>query len=168
MKYINLRQCYKEFFIEKVSDGNLGSSWCAVTLTMKKAVLQKDGCWVYLNQTEASNCIGELMKRLNKKIYKHAYRRSRKRLVCIPVTEMSANERIHVHMLLEVPAFMVDEYEEYFAMVEGLWITLRWAHRQQHDIQLLRTSADRNRWIGYILKTERGNNDVIDLQNVHL
>jgi len=163
-----IKKNYISHFLGEINKRYPDSGWCAVTLTMRQGIPLKGGGIEMLNRREVSKCISVLMKQLNKKTYNHAYQRYGKKLACIPVIEVSSNDRLHVHMLLQIPKHVQSNYHEYFDLIKKLWMTLRWAHREEHDVKLLPTKDDVTGWTKYIAKDLYSENDVIDLDNVHL
>lgn len=159
------RESLKEFIVELVASCE-DKAWAAVTLTLKQFVRRQDGTVQKLSVSEIRKCISTLMKMLNKKSYKAAYRRFGKRLFVVPSIERSVNDRLHVHMLLEIPPHLRNAPLTFHNEIAGIWTSLRWG-LPEHDIQNLPPS-NVTYWLRYILKDLWKDSEVIDLTNLYL
>lgn len=145
--------------------------WCDATLSLKPFIFRASGSFERLQQNEVSKFNQELFKRLSKQFYKHAYRRYGKELLRVPVIERNKSQRLHVHMLLEIPNCMLDRKTEYCELVENTARQLRWcetSHSAQHMIRPIANQANARKWLEYILKGIRSNSDVVDVSNMRL
>lgn len=156
---------YRQFFNAEIAGYGKDSNWCDVTLTLRQGI-EDGGRYESLTADKVSRCIKELMCSLNRRVYKNAYRRYNKRLACIPVIERGSKDRLHVHMLLQIPTFMDSEVDTFFEIIKKEWAKVRWSHSET-CISRLHETNDVETWTKYILKDVVEDDQVLDLVNVH-
>lgn len=127
----------------------------AVTLTLKKRV---KGVW--LDDIRASQNFRHFMNLLNSKVYGKRFKRFNKQLKVIPVMEMSASNRLHFHLIIEVPTDC--DYLWLQNEVKEIWGKTTFGYR---EIDIQKISDDG--WTDYITKF-RTKGDEVDWNNVHL
>ena len=125
----------------------------AVTLTLKKRV---KGVW--LDDIRASQNFRHFMNLLNSKVYGKRFKRFNKQLKVIPVMEMSASNRLHFHLIIEVPTdcdylWLQNEVKEIWGKGRCTWNN--WLHylgvaarmalgsRQAYDVLILAVHKER-------------------------
>ena len=140
--------------------------WCDVSLTLKQGIRDGDRLEM-LTYPKTSNCIKELMKAVNRHVFRNASRRYGKRLVCVPVIENSANDRLHIHMLLEIPDYMSVNPDAFFQIVLTEWHKIRWSHAE-YEIRRIPSDEDATWWTKYILKDFVKDDEGLDVANLYL
>jgi hypothetical protein len=161
-----IRAAFNEFINTEISSNRPEAMWCDVTLTLKQGMVH-GGTYEKLNRDQISKCIEDLMKALNRRIYKKAYRRFGKRLACVPVIEISISDRLHVHMVLEIPAYMSKEHDIFFGIIRTEWQKIRWSYTEA-VIRHLPEKENVQGWTKYILKDVSKNDDTLDVNNLYL
>lgn len=143
--------------------------WLAISLTLRQGAPRDDRTIQILTVTEVSKCVKHFMKEINRQVYGKANRRYSKRLIVVPTFERDSNNRLHVHMLLEVPDRCYMSPIEFKTKVGAIWDSMRWALVQK-DLAFIPTPTRENvsRWLDYIMKTLPINQDAIDLHNLYL
>ena len=125
---------------------------CAFTFNLKQKVALRNAYfknrkieWYILDELRCKQCFKEFMRDLNKRIYKSAYIKKKKRLNAIPILEKIDFGRFHIHVAIEAPYFMSqDEFCE-FAM--NVWLDQYFGYGHG-DAQ---TNANRG-WLDYMAK----------------
>jgi predicted DNA-binding transcriptional regulator AlpA len=161
-----VRAAFRRHITTTIDQYHPEANWCDITLTLRQGVL-RDGIFEKLTRDKVSKCIEDLMKAVNRRVYKNAYRRYGKRLVCVPVIEKSVNDRLHIHMLLEIPAHMQQDFHKFFDIIRTEWRKSRWCYKQT---VMRRLPRDENvhGWAKYILKDVSENDEVLDVMNLYL
>jgi hypothetical protein len=77
----------------------------AVTFTLKQCV-EIDENRYFLTQDICTKQFKRFMDRLNRSVYKNAFRHGKKRLRVIPIVEKAKRGRWHIHALIEPPPLM--------------------------------------------------------------
>ena len=144
-----------KFEIEEWLTSSLPSNLMAVTLTMK----QRFGGRV-IDPVTASANMRHFLNVLNQTVFGNAYRRHGKRLTVIPILEMSAWDRLHYHVTMEVP----DRFDsETFAdLIRSSWSRTDLGYNEI-DIQPLYSKG----WIEYCLK-KFDSSASLDIENVSI
>lgn len=131
------------------------SVFVGVTLTMKQMVdLEK------LDPVSSSQNLRHFMNILNKKIFGNRYSRYGLKLQIFPVLEFSLGERLHYHLILEIPRDF--DFDGFKHLIHSVWMNTRFGHREIH----IDDSIDEG-WINYITKFHHSK-DQVDWENVHL
>lgn len=160
-----LRDAYQDYVTSEILQFRPNAQWCDVTLSMKQGIVI-DGTYHRLTYREAHKAIKELLKRVNRRIYKNGYRRFKKRLACVPVVETGKLSRIHIHMLLEVPSYMEQDPYSFLDIVQQEWKKSPWSHKKD-QLGLITSDEDVCGWIRYILKDLSENDEILDPKNVY-
>lgn len=158
---------YSDFLIRKLMSEYRDRHWVAVTLTLWQRRRRPDGTWQKLTRREVQECVRSLMKTLNKRVYKAAFRRYGKRLAVIPSIEEGLNHNLHVHMVLVVPIHWENRVDGYCRTLKAEWGHLSWAARM-HKVIVLPTPRDVAHWTHYMMKEIYERDFSLDLENLHL
>jgi len=129
----------------------------ALTLTFKQQVnFQK------LDTILASSNIRHFINRLNRLIFKSSSKRFKKGIHVFPIIEKSADERLHVHAVIDCPSHL--ESSRFHHLIDEAWSKTNFGYRHIH-IQPIRDDG----WSSYITKFEQKSdyNLAIDWENVH-
>jgi hypothetical protein len=138
--------------------------FCAATLTLKQGIMHS-GALELLDRDKTSKCLQQSLARLNSEVFGNAYRRYAKKLLCFPVIERTKlGERWHVHMILQIPAYMRDK--EFFKLFAAVWRKNEWS-QSQFKIEPL-PGHDVKHWAKYCLKDFVMDDETIDIPNVHI
>jgi len=138
----------------------------AVTLNLKQVVDTVTDRGVaprFLDEQSASHNLRHLLNRLNKRFHGNAARRFGRKLQVIPVLEGGQHQRLHYHLLIDLPP-SVGLDKAYPLFVEQ-WLRTPWGYGQTHVQQCYDEG-----WLDYITKLRSKPNiaDSIDLQNLHM
>lgn len=128
-----------------------------LTLTFKQKVnFQK------LDMILASSNIRHLINRLNRLIFKSSSKRFKKGINVFPIIEKSADERLHVHAVIDCPSHI--EPSKFHELIDEAWSKTNFGYRHTH-IQPIRDDG----WASYITKFEQKSHYdlAIDWENVH-
>ena len=126
----------------------------AVTLTMKQ------GCFKgRLNEEKSSQNFHHFMNVLNRKVYKQQFKRFNKRLNVIPIIENSYKDRLHLHIILNIPKNI--DRNDYINLIKETWNNTDFGYREI-DIQPIIDLG----WTEYITKFKTSHDDV-DWENLH-
>ena len=140
------------------------SKFCAVNLTLKQG-MHDGSAFETLTRHIVSKCIRSLLQNVDKCAFKNAYARNSKKLVRIPAIERSISDRLHVHMLLEIPPHM--PFDEFREIIQSKWAKNLWSAKQLEIVLI----EDKSRELGftkYFSKDAWKDSDVIDIDNVYL
>lgn len=120
-------------------------SICALTFNLKKVFKDSNGCSRWVDESTAKKVMRDYANRLNRLIYKGAYRNYGKRLRIIPILEQNYDQRWHYHVSIEPPAHMTAN--EFCQVAMTLWerMPLGYGHGKYKII------ADRG-WLLYLSK----------------
>ena len=140
------------------------SKFCAVNLTLKQGMHDGSVC-EKLTRDIVSNCIKLLMRNLDKCVFKNGYTRKNNMLVRVPAIEMSIRDRLHVHMLLEIPDRI--PFDEFNKLIELKWAQNIWSGKQL-KIDYIENKSEELRFTKYFSKDAWMGDDVIDIENVYL
>ncbi len=167
-----LKSAWQQFLSSEIDDFPQ-RNWCDVTLSLKPSLVSTCGGKQKLNRNEVSKFVRELLKRLNKAFYKHAYQRYHKKLACVPVIEQQASGRLHVHMLLEIPDYLgTNPHKNAFCRsVETTAKQLVWCEKgnnAQHLVRVIPDNTHAKNWLDYILKDIGKDADVVDAININI
>jgi len=130
----------------------------SVTLTMK----QQSAGGEILNDITASRNMSHFLKRLNVKVLGNAYRRYGHQVNVIPVQECT--ERIHFHLLVEVPEGR--EKSIFKSQMMECWSNTNFAHAEL-CIKEFSDDYSLQGWGNYITKFNDGDTDQLDWGNYH-
>ena len=155
---------YLEFIKIEIENNRPNSKFCLATVTLKQG-LRTYGLFQSLNCQTVTRVVSEFLHKLNRKVFKNAYRRYGKRLVCIPSIETSINDRLHVHMVLEIPQYMT--FEDFIKYVDTIWDKNPWAMPEKEIIEMM-TKSDQSTSTKYLLKDSWKDVDIIDVENLYL
>lgn len=166
----HLKDAWYQFLLSEINV-HPSRRWCDVTLSLKQSHVNNYAGQQKLNRNEVSKFIKELLKRLNRKFYKHAYQRYHKKLACILVIEQQASGRLHVHMLLEIPDYLNKSIDKqlFCQSVETTAKQLIWCEKgnnSQHQVRVIPDSTNARKWLDYILKGIGNDADVVDVINI--
>jgi hypothetical protein len=161
------RAALRDHIATEIFKSRPDSQWCDVTFTMKKGIVI-DGTFHRLDYGKAHRAVKELLNRLNRRVYKKSYRRFGKHLACVPVVETGkcGEERMHIHMLLEVPEYMEQDPHGFLDIVLQEWKKCPWSYKK-NVLHLLKSDEDVTGWLKYILKDYSANDGILDPANVH-
>lgn len=161
------RAALRDHLATEIFESRPNSQWCDVTFSMKKAIII-DGTFHRLDYGKAHRAVKELLNRINRRIYKKGYQRFRKRLACVPVVEPGNpdEERLHIHMLLEVPQYMKQDPHGFLDIVLQEWKKCPWSYKK-NVVRPLKSDEDVIGWIKYILKNYSANDRILDPANVY-
>ena len=130
---------------------------CAFTFNMKQKVRLRNAHfkniifdWYILDELRCKQCFKEFMRDLNRRIYKSAYIKKKKRLNTIPILEKDECGRFHIHAAIEAPHFMTQDEFCKFAM--DIWLEQYFGYGHG-DAQ---TNANRG-WLDYMAKIRSKN-----------
>ena len=129
----------------------------SLTLTLKQQANFKK-----LDTILASTNIRHFVNRLNRLIFKSSARRFKKSIKLFPVIEKSADDRFHVHAVIDCPNHI--EPSQFHRLIDDAWSKTNFGYRHIH-IQPIRDDG----WASYITKFEQklDYNLAIDWENVH-
>jgi hypothetical protein len=137
-----------------------GIDWArclSVTLTMKQSAGGEK-----LDDITASRNMSHFLKRLNIKVLGNAYRRYGHQVNVIPIQECT--ERIHFHLLIEVPT---DREKSIFkSQMMECWSNTNFAHAEL-CIKEFSDDYSLQGWGDYITKFNDGDTDQLDWENYH-
>jgi hypothetical protein len=144
--------------LRRMVEGTDFQNPAAVTLTLKK----RAGGNV-IDQIKASANFRHFRNRLNHAVLGSAAKRHGAQLLIVPVLEISADNRLHYHCVIDRPYYC--SFERFSAIVKEQWSKTDFGYRQI-DIQ---DQADTG-WTDYILKQRQKGSvlDSIDWDNCHL
>jgi hypothetical protein len=123
----SVHRAWIDHLLQRLETTYKDSHWISATMTLRQGRTRDDGTVETLTYAEVTKAIKFFLKSLNKKVFKGAYRKHKKRLAVIPSIEESKAGRLHVHMTLQVPKRMRDAPEDFFRLVESEWGKLSWS-----------------------------------------
>ena len=100
-----------------------------VTLTCKQALPNDGGGLTRLTRTILVGQLRIFLKRLDQKIYKSAYRRGTSRLRRVSAIEggEGTEQRLHIHMLIQVPSPGRVFWWDFMQLIANEWRGLPWS-----------------------------------------
>ena len=129
----------------KFCDTSHWRSVVGLTLNLKQSIVTPSGGFISIDELGAKRSFRHFMNRLNRRIYKSAFRQHGKRLQVIPLLERSAEGRWHYHVAIEPPSFLDDTEFGQIAMEAWLQTPMGYGH--------CGISTDVNEgWISYMTK----------------
>lgn len=161
-----IKSAFENFITTETATHRPDANWCDVSLTLKQWIHDGDR-FERLTRPKISNCIEELMKAVNRHVFRNASRRYGKRLVCVPVIENSKGGRLHIHMLLEIPEYMNANPDEFFQIFLTEWRKIPWSDAE-YVIRRIPSHEDKIQWTKYILKDFAKDDEGLDDKNFHL
>lgn len=130
-------------------------NFIGVSLTLKQQV---DG--QNLDPILSSQNLRHFMNVLNKKIFGNRFSRYGVKLQIFPVLERSIGDRLHYHMILELPRdTRIDRFKD---LIRNEWMKTRFGHREIHIDDSINQG-----WTDYMTKFH-SRSDQVDWENVHL
>ena len=132
-----------------------------VTLTMKQSIYDEETrSFRRLDEMTASQNLRHFHNLLNRAVLPaSAVKRHNRKLAMFPVLENSGSDRLHYHILIEVPESLSKEF--FYAQIISCWQKTNFADREI-DIKEI---YDRDRLKEYITKQSRFTTDNIDWNN---
>ena len=121
----------------------------------------------YINQYLSSQNFQHFTNLLNYEIYKNGFLRYGKKLKMIVVNELSINNRLHIHSIIQKPNHLSNTKFE--GLVKDKWSKTNFGYKEI-DFQYPNNKNDRDGWVRYILKNNHlyhHNFDTIDLINTN-
>lgn len=115
--------------------------------------------WEKLTPELAENNITIILDRLNRRVFKNAYRRHKKQLFSLPVIEKNKDDRLHTHILLSKPDFIDDD--TFIKLIDDVCDCAPFAYHERNIERIHNKKAS----LSYNLKTDC---DAIDLKNTYL
>lgn len=141
--------------------------WCAVTFTLKQLRHSKFG-FVKLTHRKCEDAIGDFLCRFNARIYGNDYSIKMKPLGCIPIVESSDAGMLHIHLLLQIPGYMVDDREGFKHHIFRAWQKCPWSDHQR-DVQFCGgVDGGAAGWSDYIMKDFVKNESGLCLNHMQL
>lgn len=137
-----------------ISDIDL-SAFIGLSLTLKQ---QFDG--QHLDPSLCSQNLRHFMNVINKKVFGNRFSRHGHKLQIFPVLENSLGERLHYHMILEIPR--ETNLNHFKDLIRTEWQRTRFGHREIHIDETIDMG-----WTNYITKFH-SSKDQVDWENVHL
>lgn len=141
---------YKEW-IKKTVAVIPDHEWCAVTFTLKQGRGTKFD-FVKLTHQKCEEAIGDFLHHLNTSIYRSDYSINVKRLGCIPVVESSAFGMLHIHLLLQIPEYMVGDRVAFKDHICRSWQISPWSRRERNIQFCEDVDGGAAGWSDYIMK----------------
>ena len=115
-----------------------------------------------IDKINSSNTNRNFLNFLNKKVFKNSFTRYRKQLNVVPVFEMGKENRLHTHMVIEIPNSKYVSNKDFYNLLKECWNKTYYGDQQTKIV----TQIDVG-WINYITKFRTYGDDV-DWENVTL